>query len=125
LRQIVTDATGDKPVFVFARELLAIGCGARVGCSVRVTFHRDRGQGNGRTFGKPLLEMVILRLTFRNADPPAVIVNHNGSMVRVVERRCRTIESGVVEIPLGRRKLPDEFVEIVPVLLVASLAVAK
>jgi hypothetical protein len=45
-------------------------------------------------------------------------MNHDGDMIRIVKRRCAAIERGVIEVPLRRSELPDEFRKIVPVFLV-------
>ena len=74
------------------------------------------------TCGKPLLQIVILRLAFGQAEPPAVIVDHDADVIRVVEGRGAAIERGVIEVPLRRRDLPDELRKVVPVLVVAGAA---
>ena len=71
-------------------------------------------------FGKPLFQIVIFRLAFGQAEPPAIIVDHDGDVIRVVEGRRAAIERGIVELPLRRGDLPDELREIVPVFLVAG-----
>ena len=63
-------------------------------------------------FGSPCAE----------AEPPAIIVDHDGNVVRIVESGRAAIEGGVVEIPFRRRDLPDEFGEIAPVFVVAGAA---
>src|SRR5262249_43478580 len=45
-----------------------------------------------------------------------------GDVVRVVEGGCAAVERGIVELPLRRGELPDQPVEVAPVLLVAELA---
>ena len=52
--------------------------------------------------GKPLFQVVVFRLAFRQAEPPAIIVDHDGDVIRIVEGRRAAIERGVVEIPLRR-----------------------
>ena len=54
-------------------------------CPVRITFKGDRRYGNHRTFRKPLFQIVIFRFTLGDADPPAIIMDRDGNMVRVVE----------------------------------------
>ena len=84
LRQIVTDATRDDSVRVFAREFLGIGTGTRVWCTIGITFKGNGGHGDDRTFGQPLFQIVVFRLAFSQAEPPAVIMDGDGDMVRVV-----------------------------------------
>ena len=121
LRQIVPDAALDDPVRIFAGELLAIGLlrwGAPLASPSRVIV----GTVITGAFGKPRFQIVIFRLAFSEAEPPAVIMDHDGDVVRVVERRRSAIERGIVEIPFRRCDLPDELPEIVPIFVVAEHA---
>ena len=93
--------------------------------TIGITFKGDRGYGNDRTIGEPFFQVVILRLAFSHTETPAVIMNHDDDMVRVVKRRCSAIEGGVIEVPLGRSELPNELREIVPIFLVAGAAVLR
>ena len=72
--------------------------------------------------GEPLFQIVIFRLAFGQAEPPAVIVDHDGDVIRVVEGRRAAIERGIVEVPLRRSELPDQLRKIVPVFVVAGPA---
>jgi hypothetical protein len=54
LRQIVTDAAVDDPVYIFAGEFVGIGTAIRVWCIIGITFKGNGGHGDDRTFGKPL-----------------------------------------------------------------------
>ena len=57
-----------------------------------------------------------------SAEPPAIVVDHDADVIRIVEG-CRTaIERGIVELPLRRSDLPDELRKIVPVFFVARPA---
>ena len=75
LRQIVPDTTLDESVRVFAREFLRIGTGIRVWCTVGITFKGDGRYGDDRACSKPLFQIVIFRLAFSQAEPPAVIMD--------------------------------------------------
>jgi hypothetical protein len=44
---------------------------------------------------------------------PAVIVDHDGDVIRIIERRCAAIEHGIVEVPFRRSELPDKLGRIV------------
>jgi hypothetical protein len=55
LREVVTDAAGDRPMLVLAGELTAIRGGRSVRRAVRVALHRDRRNGDRRGAGEPLL----------------------------------------------------------------------
>src|SRR5262245_17361527 len=122
LRQVVPDTAPDSLVRIFARELLGIGAAVRVWCTVGITFKGNGGHGDDRTFGKPPLELVVLRLAFSQAQPPAVVVDHDADMIRIVQRGCAAIKRSVIELPFRRSRLPNELGKIVPVLVVACPA---
>ena len=61
--------------------------------------------------GEPLFELVVFRLAFGQAEPPAIIVDHDGDVIRIVEGRGAAIERRVVELPFGRGDLPDQLGE--------------
>jgi hypothetical protein len=44
--------------------------------------------GNHGSGGQPLFKLVILRLAFGQAEPPAVIVDDDLDVIRFVEGRC-------------------------------------
>src|SRR5437588_4976581 len=90
--------------------------------AISIAFQGNRRHGDGRTFGEPLFQFVILRLACGQPEPPAVIVDHDADMIRVVEGRGAALESGLVEVPFRRSELPDELREVAPVSLVAGLA---
>ena len=116
------DAALDMPVRIAARELLCVGAGIRMRCAVGIALERDGGHADGRTRSQPLLQLVILRLPFRQAKPPAVIVNDDGDVVRVVERRRAARERRIVEAPFWRSNLPDQLRNVVPVFLAVNTA---
>src|SRR5215207_4048393 len=122
LRQIVPNTARDDPVPIFAREFLGIGPGVRVGCTIGIAFEGNGGHTNERAFGKPLFQIVIFRFAFSQAEPPAVVMDHDVDMIRVVEGRCAAIERDIIEVPLRRSGLPNELSKIVPVCVVTSPA---
>ena len=91
-------------------------------CAVGIAFKGNGGHGDNRAFGKPLFQIVIFRLTFGEAEPPAVIMDRDGDVIGIVEGGGAAIERGVIEVPLRRSDLPNELGKIVPVLLVAGAA---
>src|SRR5690242_8374623 len=99
LRQVVPDAAGDGPVLVLAGELVPVGGGFRVRCAVGVTFEGDRRNGDDRTRGQPPFEIVVSFLAVGQAEPPAVVVDHDGDVVSVVEGRGAPVEIRVTECP--------------------------
>jgi hypothetical protein len=89
----VPDTTLDDPVRIFAREFLGIGTDVWVRCTIGITFEGNGGHGDDRTFGKLLFQIVIFRFAFSQAEPPAVVMDHDVDMIRVVEGRCAAIDS--------------------------------
>ena len=122
LREVVADAALDRPVRIRARELRGVGARLRMGCTVGVALERDRGHGDDGAFGEPLLQLGVLGFAFGQPQPPAVVVDHDRDVIRVVEGRRAAIERGVVEVPLRRRGSPDELREVAPVLVVTGPA---
>src|SRR5258708_25629335 len=114
----MADTALDSPVRIFAREFVAIGRGIWVRSIIGIPLKGNGGPGDRWTFDKPLFQVVILRLPFNQAEPPAVIVNHDFDMIRIVEGRCTAIKRGIIEVPFWRSELPDELREIMPVFLI-------
>jgi hypothetical protein len=90
--------------------------------AISVTLHRDGGHADDGLLGKPFLKLVISRLALDETEPPAVTVDHNRDMVRIIESLCAAIEGGVIKIPLRRSELPDQLREVATILVVASSA---
>ena len=91
-----------------------------MGRTIGIAFERNRGYGDDGTLRKPPFEVVVPGLALRQPEPPAVVVDHDRDMIRIVERRGAAIVRGIVERPLRRSLLPDEFVEIAAVFLLAE-----
>ena len=98
----------NDPVRIFARELPGVGTRIWVWCTVGIPFERDGGNRDGRGLGKPLFQLIVLRFAFGQAEPPAVVMDHNADMIRIVEGRRATLKRRIVEAPLRRSELPDE-----------------
>src|SRR5450755_4150778 len=121
LRQIVTNPSVNDAVCIFARVLLAIGRVVRIMRSaIGITYKGDRRHSDNRKLGDPPFQIIILPLAVDEAQSPAVIVDHDGDIVRVVERRRGAIECGIVEGPFRGSKPPNELPEIVPIFIVAK-----
>src|SRR5215510_8250101 len=90
--------------------------------AVRVAFKRDRGHGYAWELGEPRLDRIVLRLSFGEPEAPPIVVDRNGDVIRIVEGSRRSIERGVVEIPLRRCGLPNEPRKVARVFFVASPA---
>ena len=90
--------------------------------TIGITFKRNRGDGYYRTCGEASFQVVIFPLTFSQAKPPAVIVDHDGNMIRIFKSSRAAIECGIVKVPFRRSELPDELRKIVPIFFVAGAA---
>src|SRR5512132_36601 len=120
LGQVVSDTTLDDPMRVFVYEFIGVGVAVRVWGAVGVTFQGDGGHGDDRTGGQPLFQLVKFRLARGQAEAPAVVVDDDADMIRVVQRCRAAIEGGVVEVPLRGRELPDEPGKLMSVPVVAD-----
>src|SRR5450755_3662356 len=122
LGQIVPDAARDDAVRIATHEFPGIGTGLGVWGPIGIAFQGDRRHGDGRSCGEPLFQLVIVRLTCSQSEPPAIIMDHDADMIRIVEGRGAALEGGLVEVPFGRSELPDEPGKVAPVSLVAGPA---
>ena len=107
LRQVMPHAAGDRPVLVFAGEHLGVGRGFRMRRAIGIALESDGRHCDRRKFGQPLFQMIIFRLTFGKAEPSAIVMDDDIDMIWVVERSRASVESGVVEVPFRRGKMPD------------------
>ncbi|MNT65604.1 hypothetical protein D3C72_2035990 [compost metagenome] len=76
--------------------------------TIGVTFHGDGGNGHDRCLGKQRLIGIVFRLARNQSEPPAIIVDGDIDMVGTVECAGGAVEGFVIELPGGRRRLPDE-----------------
>src|SRR5207244_8576447 len=116
VRQGVPDAARDQAMFIFTWELSGVHTGGWVERAIGVTFKGDGGHGDDWTFGEPLFQLVILGLALSQSEPPAIVMDHDTDVVRVIEGRCRAIERRIGELPFRRCKLPDQLVGVPSVL---------
>ena len=108
-------------MLVGARE--PVGVGRAVGVrAVEVAGDGDRRNGDRGPAGERPLEPEVALLALREAQPPAVVVDHDVDVVRVVERRRGAVEGGVVDVPLRRGDPPDQPGELARVAPVAEPA---
>src|SRR6185295_3716255 len=117
-----SDASVDRPVRILAGEFLRIRTGIRMRRAIGIAFHGNCRHGYDRTCSELLLQIVISRLAVNDAKTPPVIVNHDLSMIRILEGRCAAIERGIVEVPFWRSLLPNELGKIVSIFFVAGPA---
>src|SRR5437763_1248256 len=101
LRQVVADATGNDAVCVFAQELLRVRAGVWMRRAIRIALQRDRRDTDRWRGGEPRFHFVIPGLAVSQAKSPAIVVDHNVYVIRIVEGRCAPIECGVVEVQRG------------------------
>src|ERR1700682_1158167 len=114
------NAARDQAMFIFTWELPSIRTGGWVERAIGVTFQGDGGHGDDWTFGEPLFQLVILGLTLSQSEPPAIVMDHDTDVVRVIEGRRRAIERRIVKLPFRRGELPDQLVEVPGVLAVSK-----
>src|SRR5262245_28082980 len=120
LRQIVTDTAVDGAVRISSRELLGIGTGLGVRGTIGIAFERNRRDGDLRRTGKPLFQLIVFRFAFGQSEAPAVIVDHDGNVIWVVEGHGAAIERGIVEVPFRRCELPYELGELSAIFVIAG-----
>ena len=113
----MSDATLDNPECIFTGEFFAIArVVVRVRRAVGIAFKSDCRHGDGWSLKQFLFKVVVLRFSLSQVEPPAIVVNDDGDVIGVVEGLRGAIVGCVVKVPLRRRGLPDEFVEVVRVL---------
>src|SRR5262245_51158380 len=93
-----------------------------MGCAVRVTLKGNRRRRNDRALRKPFFKPVVLGLTFSKPEPPTIIMDHNGDVIRIFESRRTSIKRSLVKVPFWGSGSPDEFCELTSKLLVAQLS---
>src|SRR5262245_62151478 len=84
LGQVVAYAPVDGTVRVLAGELGRVRAGIGVWRSVGIALEGNGGHGDDRRFGQSLFQIVVLRLAFGQALPPAVVVDDDGDVVGVI-----------------------------------------
>ena len=71
--------------------------------AIGITLERHRRHRNRRSLGEPLLDLGVLLLALVDkTEPPAIVVDHDRYVVRVVEGRRRALKGSVVEGPPRR-----------------------
>src|SRR5689334_13228019 len=120
LREVVTDAALHHPVFVAAREFLRIRARVGVRRTICIAFERDRRRRDHGSLRQLVVHVVVPTLAVRQTEPPAIIVDDDRDVIRIIEGRRGAIERRIVECPLRRSELPDELVEIAPVFLISD-----
>src|SRR5690349_7887585 len=91
-----------------------------MGGAIRVALHRDRRCGDLWGGRETLIQVVVFRYAIGQAQTAAVVMDHDGDMVGIVEGGSGTFIGGVIELPAWRRELPDQLVEVMPVLVIAG-----
>src|SRR6187402_1208946 len=83
LWHVMPDAVEDL-MGIFTRKFAGICLPVGIG-AVKVTADGDGGHRDDRAFTELVLQYIILRIAFRQAETPAVIMDHDGRMVRIIE----------------------------------------
>src|SRR5215203_4174493 len=85
LRQVVPDASRNMPVLIRAGKFIRICRGFWMWCTVGIAFHGDRRNVDNRALCKPLFQIVVFRLASGEAQSPAIIVDDDLNVIRIVE----------------------------------------
>lgn len=118
----MADAAGDVAMLVLAGKHAGINFGLRMRGGVLVAFECNCRGRDHRAVGKLFLECVEAGFPFDQVQPPAIVMDDDSDMVRVVESRGRAREDRVVELPGRRGGLPDQMNKVVRIGLVAQPA---
>src|SRR5581483_1359343 len=90
--------------------------------AIGIAFHGDGGHGDRWKCGELRFDRLVSGLALGETEAPAVVMDRDGDMVRIVESLGAAREGRVVELPLRRGRLPDQPGEIVRVFLVSRAA---
>src|SRR6516165_3720737 len=121
LWKVVAHPTIDRAVCIFPREFLGVRGRFRVWRTIGITFERDGGHRNVGRCSEALLEILVPGLA-RRAEAPAIIVDDDVDMIRIVESRRTTLEGRLIEVPIWGGELPDELGKVVTIFVVARPA---
>ncbi|MNI98132.1 hypothetical protein D3C73_1569140 [compost metagenome] len=72
-------------MLVLAGELLGVGGGGRMRRTVGVAFQGDRRHADLRCRRQALFQFVVLRFAFGQCQAPAVVMDDDLHMIRVIE----------------------------------------
>ena len=86
-----------------------------MGRTVGVALEGDRGHGDDRGFGEPILQLGALGFALGQAQTPAVVVDDDVDVIRVLKRRRAAIKGGIVKAPLRRSRAPNQLGKVTPV----------
>ena len=64
--------------------------------AIGIALERDGRHRDDRRLRELSLQIVVLRLAFRQPEPPSVVMDHDVDMVRIVEGRRATLEALLV-----------------------------
>ena len=71
-----------------------------MGRAVRIALERDRGNCDHGPVCELFLQFGVFGFPVCNPESPAIVVDHDCDVVRVVEGSCAARERRVVEVPL-------------------------
>jgi len=100
LRQVVADSTLDRSVCVLPGKFPGVRSRLRVWLTIGITFERDGGHGDARSRGPALFELIVLRFPLGQPESPAVVMNDDADVIRIVEGGGAAREYGLIEGPL-------------------------
>ena len=108
LRQVVTDTAVNEAVRILAGEFVGVGTG--FGCGAPLASPSSVMVGTPMTGNSAsrLSSSSYFAFAVRQAEAPAVIVDRDADVIRVVEGGGAALERGVVEVPFRRGGAPDQ-----------------
>ena len=62
--------------------------------------------------GQAFFEIVVWRFALGEAEPPAILVEDDADMIRIIERCRGTVKGRIIEVPFRRSDLANELVEV-------------
>jgi hypothetical protein len=68
--------------------------------AVGIAFQSNGGDSDDRGFGQPPFQIVVPGLALSQREPPPVVMDHDGDVIRIVEGRGTAIERRIIELPL-------------------------
>lgn len=96
----MADAALEIVVSIFPGEFAGISCGVRMRRPVGITFQRNGWYADRWRRGKLLFQLRILWLAGGCTYAPAIIMDDNGYMIRVVKCCSGTVKRAVGKVPL-------------------------
>src|SRR5690606_18834801 len=99
LRQVVSNATDHIPVLIRTGELAHVTLRKRVRCAIRIAFECYRRDADRWQLRKPCFNSRQGWIARYKPESPAVVVDHDGNVIWILEGARTPVEGGIVESP--------------------------